>query len=294
MARKKRRFEQLQAAASQPQEKKKYTDPFQALVGDRVEDFGKKFEGKGKTILYVVLALVVLSAVVYGVMVATRRSGGEAQTALGKAIETSQAQIAETPPPAGTTEKTFKTEKDRAEAAIAEFQAVVDKYSGPVAEKAKYFIAVNHLITDRSTGIQELSDLASGSSDVAKLAKFALAGTKVEDNKLDEAAALYQELAAMDDPIVAKDTVNFELAKVYEKQDKKQEAADIYFTIAKTASEAKDMDDKPVPMTQTATEAKDKLKAIDPDRAAQLVEPTPEGGGISTNAGGLPISVKPQ
>src|ERR1043166_9290741 len=250
MARKKRRFEQLQAAASQPQEKKKYTDPFQALVGDRVEDFGKKFEGKGKTILYVVLALVVLSAVVYGVMVATRRSGGEAQTALGEAIEPSQAQIQETPPPAGTTEKTFKTEKDRAEAAIAEFQAVVDKYSGPVAEKAKYFIAVNHLITDRSTGIQELSDLASGSSDVAKLAKFALAGTKVEDNKLDEAAALYQELAAMDDPIVAKDTVNFELAKVYEKQDKKQEAADIYFTIAKTASEAKDMDDKPVPMTQ--------------------------------------------
>src|SRR5437868_15339658 len=118
-------------------------------------------------------------------MVATRRSGGEAQTALGKAIETSQAQIAETPLAAGSTEKTFKTEKDRAEAAITEFQAVVDKFGGPVAEKAKYFIAVNHLTIDRPTGIQELEALASGSSDVAKLAKFALAGTKVEDNKLD-------------------------------------------------------------------------------------------------------------
>jgi hypothetical protein len=66
---------------------------------------------------------------------------------------------------------------------------------------------------------------------------------RAPSRQLDEAAALYQELANMDDPIVAKDTINFELAGVYEKQGKKQEAADLYFNIAKTASEAKDMDD---------------------------------------------------
>lgn len=287
----KRRFEQLQAAASAPQEKKIYTNQVQEKVGERLEDFGKKFEGKGKTILYGLIALVVLAAVAYAVTVRMRRSGGEAQNALGKAIETSRAQVSETGPMAGSTDKTYKTEKERADAAIAEFQAVVDKFGGEVAEKAKYFIAVNHLTTDRATGIQELETLSSGTSDVAKLSKFALAQTRVEDNKLDEAATLYQELAGMDDALIAKDTVNFELAKVLEKQDKKQEAADIYFNIAKAASEAKDKDGKAITMSETATSAKDKLKQIDPDRAAQITEPTPEtpiGG-----AGGLPISVKP-
>lgn len=289
MAQKKRRFEQLQAAASAPQEKKKYNDPFQEKVGQRLEDVGQKFEGKGKMFLYGFIALVVIGAVAYAVSVSMKRSGGQAQTALGKAIETSQARISETPPPAGSTEKTFKTEKERAEAAITEFQAVADKFSGSVAEKAKYFIAVNRLSVDRAAGIADLETLASGSSETGKLAKFALAQTKVEDNKLDEAVALYKELSGMDDPVVAKDTINFELAQVYEKQGKKTEAADLYFNIAKTASEAKDMDDKPVKMSETATTAKDKLKAIDPDRAAQIVEPKidqPAGG-----PGGLPINI---
>ena len=78
------------------------------------------------------------------------------------------------------------------------------------------------------------------------------------------------------DPVVAKDTVNFELAKLYVKQGKKQEAADICFNIAKAASEAKDLDGKPVRMTETATNAKEKLKELDPERAKQIVDPTPE------------------
>ena len=89
-------------------------------------------------------------------------------------------------------------------------------------------------------------------------------------------AALYQELANMDDPIVAKDTINFELAKIYEKQDKKKEAADLYYNIAKTASEAKDSDGKPVRMTETATDAKKKLQELDPERAKEIAEAPPE------------------
>ncbi len=286
---KKRRFEQLQAAAAAPQDKRIYTNPLQEKVGESIEDFGKKFEGKGKTLLYGLIALVVLAAIGFAAMKWNRNSSGVAQTALGKAIETSQAQIAETPPPAGTTQKTFKTEKERSEAAIAEFQAVAEKFSGAVGEKAKYFVAVNKLNVDRPAAVTELEGLSGANSEVGKLAKFALAQTRVDDNKLDEAVALYQELAAMDDPVVAKDTVNFELAKVYEKQGKKPEAADLYFNIAKAASEAKDMDDKPVKMSETATSAKDKLKAIDPDRAAQIVEPAPE----APVGGGMPISVKP-
>ena len=285
MARKKRRFEQLEAAAANPQEKKHYDNQLQQKVGERLDDVGKRFEGKGRTILYGLGALVVLALLVMVFMNWNKRSNAAAQTALGKAIDITEAQISETGTPAGSTQKTYKTEKERAEAAIAEFQNVVDKFGGSVGEKAKYFIAANKLIVDRPAAIQELEGLAASSSEVGSLAKFALAQTRVDDSKPDEAAALYQELAASGDPVLAKDTINFELAKVYEKQGKKQEAADIYFNIAKTASEAKDSEGKPLRMTETATEAKKKLTAIDPERAKQITEPAPESpfGGSQLN-----------
>lgn len=284
---KKRRFEQLQAAASAPQEKKTYVDPFQQQVVPRIEDVGKKLEGKGRTIIYAIGAAIVLVILVMVFMNYSRKSSGAAQTALGKAIDTSQSRVTDVPPAAGSTEKTFKSEKERAEAAIAEFQAVADKFGGSAGEKAKYFIAVNRLVIDRAAGIQELEAIAGTGTDTAKLAKFALAQAKSDDNKLDEAAAIYTELAGMADPIVAKETINFNLAKIYEKQGKKQEAADLYFNIAKAASEAKDMDGKAVRFTETATEAKDKLKVLDPERAKQIPEPTPDS---PFGGGGPPIS----
>jgi tetratricopeptide (TPR) repeat protein len=275
MARKKRRFEQLEAAASAPKEKKTYVDPFQQQVVPRIEEAGKKLEGKGRTILYAIGAVVVLIIIALFVMRWTSKSGGAAQAALGKAIETSQAQVSDAPQAPGSTQKTYKTEKERSDAAIAQFQTVIDQYGGAAGEKAKYFIAVNKLFVDRPAAIQELEAISSGSSDTAKLAKFALAQSRVDDNRLDDAVALYQELLGMSDPIVAKDTINFDLAKVYEKQGKKQEASDIYFTIAKTAAEAKDADGKPVRMSQTANDAKDKVKELAPDRAKEIPEPEP-------------------
>lgn len=272
--------QQFQAPATDTKPKTVYQDEFQSGVNQKVEDFGRQFEGKGKTILYGIAAIAVL-AVLIGIFFAwNRRSNAEAQTALGRAIETSQAQVSESPDPANTA-KTFPTEKARAEAAVSEFQAVADKYGDPVKEKAQYFASVNRLTLDRAAGIQALTDLSKSSGEVGTLSKFALAQAKTGDGKLDEAAALYQELAALANPILAKDSINFELAQIYQKQGKTTEAADIYYNIAKTASEAKDADDKPVPMTQTAREAKDKLEEINPERAKEIVEPvTPPTGGL--------------
>ncbi|HTH52215.1 MAG TPA: hypothetical protein VL501_09795 [Pyrinomonadaceae bacterium] len=274
MARK-RRFEQLEAAASAPQKKETYVDPLQSRVLPRVEEAGKKLEGKGRTILYAIGALILL--VLIGLFVARwmNKSGSAAQAALGKAIETSQAQVTDAPQPATATQKTYKTEKDRSEAAIAQFQQVVDHYGGSVAEKAKYFIAVNKLFVDRPAAISELEQISSGSSDSAKMAKFALAQTRVEDNRLDDALNIYQELANMSDPIVAKETINFEIAKIYEKQGKKDHAVEAYFNIAKNAAEAKDMDGKPARMSQTASDAKDKVKELAPEKAKEIPEQEP-------------------
>lgn len=276
MSRKKRRFEELEANASKPKEKVNYRDPFQEKVGGRVEEIGGKLQGQGRNILYGVGALAVIAILVGIFYLWNSRSNAAAQAALGKAIETSQAIVSPSPQPAGSTQKSFKTERERAEAAIGEFEAVAQKFGGSVGEKAKYFAAVNRLTIDRPAAIEELRSLSTSDSNVGKLSKFALAGALSDDGKYDEAVPLLQYLANLNDPIIAKDTINFDLAKIYEKQGNKQQAADIYFNIAKAASEAKDQDGKPVPMTDTARDAKSKIEELDPERAKQIVEPEPQ------------------
>jgi predicted negative regulator of RcsB-dependent stress response len=260
-------------------DKIQFKDDFQKSVGEQVEDFSRKFEGKGKNILYGVAALGVLAVVIGIFYIWNQRSNNRAQAALGNAIETSEAIVTDSPIPPTFTGKAFKTDKERAEAAIKEFQTVVEEHSGEYAEKAKYFIAVERLKLDRPAGIKELEALVGISGEVGSMAKFALAQTKTDDGKLDEAVKLYTELVNSGNPVVAPDTINFELAKIYEKQKKSKEAADLYFKIASQASEAKDSEGKPVPPTQTAREAKEKLEEIAPERAKEIKEPeTPPPG----------------
>ncbi len=276
MARKKRTLpEPLEVPVVVVEDKKPvYRDEFQRNVGGKVREFGKQFEGQGKNLIYALAAVAVL-AVLIGIFLAwNRRSNNAAQTALGKAIETSEAQVTTSPVP-GTIGKTFKTDQERAQAAISEFQAVADKYGNPTQAKAKYFIAVNELVVDRPTGVQQLQDLSKESGEVGTMSKFALAQALTDDGKLDEAAALYKELLDQNNPILAKETLNFALAKIYEKQGNKDQAADLYYTIAKNASEAKDAEDKPVPMSQTARDAKQKLTELNPEKAKEIVEPVP-------------------
>src|SRR4051812_10314419 len=97
MARKKRRFEQLEAAASAPKEKKTYVDPLQQQVVPRIEKIGEKLEGKGRTILYAIGALILLGLIAFFVIRWMNKSSAVAQAALGKAIETSQAQVTDAP-----------------------------------------------------------------------------------------------------------------------------------------------------------------------------------------------------
>jgi tetratricopeptide (TPR) repeat protein len=273
MARKKRRLEPVAVAAADQKPKERYQDSFQHNVGHRIEEAGKKLEGQGRNILYALGALVILGIAIWIFYAWNSRSGGAAQAALGKAIETSGAPVTETAPMAGSTQKVYKTEKERAEAAIAQFQDVESKYGGSVGEKAKYFAAVNRLVLDRPAGIQELEALAGSRSPVGKLSKFALAQAKAGDGKTDEAIALYRELSEQSDPVISKETIDFELAKLYEKQGNKQEAVNLLFDLVKTASEAKDLDGKPVPLSPTAENAKDKLKELDPQKASEIPEP---------------------
>ena len=282
MARKRRTFDQVPLPASGAKTTTKYEDPFQKAVGKKVEDAAGIFAGQGRNILYGLAAAVVLGLVIWIIYSWSGRTSAEAQTALGKAIETSQAPISETPPLAGSNQKTFKTIKERSDASIAEFQGVADKFGGAAGEKARYFIAVNRLLIDRAAGTQELEALSSSGGEVGSLSKFALAQVRANDGKTDDAIKLYQDLLTVSDPVVAKETIQFELAKQYEKAGRKDDAVNVLFDLVKNASEAKDLDGKTVPLTQTAQSAKDKLKELDPEKAKEIPEPMPETpGGVS-------------
>ena len=288
MARKKRQIpEQFRPPVQEDKNKVLYQDEFQTGVGKKVEDFGKQFEGKGRNVLYALAAVGVLALLVGIFYVYNRRSNNAAQTALGKAIEISQRTVSAEPVPAGSDEQVFKTEKERAEAAINAFQDVANIYSNPVRDKARYFVAANRLMIDRPAAVSELEDLTKSGGEVGTLSKFALAQAKTDDGKLDEAVTLYKELATSSDPILAKDTINFQLAKLYEKQSKTAEAADIYYNIAKQASEAKDLDDKPIPMSQTARDAQQKLEALNPEKAKEIKAAEP------VSPTGVPVNVNP-
>ena len=275
MARKKRRIEEYETPAADPKNKPVYRDSFQQNVGTKVEDIGRKIEGKGRNILYGLAAVAVLVSLIGIFYLWNRRADAAAQTALGKAIEISQARVTASPDPTST-DKTYKTEKERAEAAIQAFQEVAEKHGSPVREKAKYFAAVNKLLIDRQAAIAELQELKGTGGEVGAMTKFALAQALTDEGKLDEAAALYQELAAMNDPVLSKDTINFNLAEIYRKQGKIPEATELYYNIAKTGSEKKDQDGLNLPPSETAKLAREKLEEINPEKAREIPKPQPE------------------
>lgn len=270
--RKKRLQEVKEIPQEKPKEKVPYQDAFQEKTNKQILELSQKVEGKGKTILYAIAAVAVLVILISLIYTWTNRSSSAGQAALGNAIDTSTAPVTTQPVPPEYTGKVFKTERERAEAAVAEFQNVANTYSGAIREKALYFAAVNRLSVDRNAGIQELEGLVNSGGEVGSLVKFALAQAKQGDGKFDEAVKLYQELDALSDPIISKDTISFELASIYEKQGKKAEAVELYFKIADAAAKAKDADGKPIQKTQTARDAKDKLQALDPAKAAEIKE----------------------
>jgi hypothetical protein len=245
-------------------------DRFRDTTMSFFDQLGNSLEGRGRTILYGLGGLLLAGLLITLFVKWSNKKSDEAQQALGRAITISKASVVAVPV-AGSTEPSFPTEQDRAQTAIAEFEKVAAKYGDPYRSESRYFIAANRLFLDREKGISELTELTrSKVEEVASLSKFALAQAKESDGKLDEAAQLYADLAKQNSPTVTAETANVRLAKVYAKQGKKKEAADLLFNIVDASRKAKGSDNQPLPVSAAAREAGDELKKLDPDRYAQL------------------------
>jgi tetratricopeptide (TPR) repeat protein len=250
-------------------------DRFRDTTMTFFDHLGDRLEGRGRTILYGLGALILAALLVIAFVKWRNRKADEAQQALGRAISISNTAVLPNPL-AGSTESTFSNENERAQRAIDEFEKVAAKYGDPYRSESRYFIAVNRLVSDRPKAMSELAELSNSKvTEVAALSKFALAQANESDGKLDEAAKLYTELAKLSSPTVPQETANLRLAKVYEKQGKKKEAADLLFNIVDASRKAKGPDNLPLPTSSAAREAADDLKKLDPDRYAQLPAENP-------------------
>jgi len=244
------------------------------LLADRLAD---KVGDHRKQILYGLIGLVIVAIGIYGIIRWRHKHADEAAAAMGRAIAINEAEVGPTAPP-GSRDPFFTSQQERSERAIQEFQKVAAKYGEPYRTEALFFIASNELITDRLKAETDLQNLANGSGDVAVLAKYALAQAKESDGALDQAAAHYSQLVAMNSQLVTPESANLRLAIVYNKQGKKKEAADILFNMVSAARGAKDKDGKPLPESAASRSAAQELLKVDPTRHAQLPAPaTPLG-----------------
>jgi tetratricopeptide (TPR) repeat protein len=245
-------------------------DRFRDTTMGFFDRLGDSLEGRGRTILYALGAVLLAGILVIAFVRWRNKKADEARQALGRAITIASTDISATPL-ASSGQPSFNTEYERAQRAIDEFQKVAAKYGEPYRSEARYFIASNRLIVDRPKGMAELAELSNSSvPEVAALSKFALAQAKESDGKLDEAAQLYSELAKQNNPSVSSETANLYLAKVYNKQGKKKEASDVLFNIVDASRKAKDDKNQPAPISTAAREAATELQKIDPARYAQL------------------------
>lgn len=257
-------------------------DRFRDTTMGLLDRLGNLLEGRGKQILYGLGGLIVLFLIVIVAMRWSARKNDEARQALGRGIEIVNGSIGSTTA-TNTPGKTYASEQERATAAIAEFEKVAAKYGDPYQSEARYFIGTSRLALDRDKAMAELDELGKkGTPEIAALAKFALAQAKESDGKLDDAAKYYSEVALIKAPTVTPDSANLRLAKVYEKQGKKKEAADLLFNIVDSARKAKGADDKPIPSSSAAREAATELERLDAERYKQL-PPEPPLLGMSND-----------
>lgn len=250
-------------------------DRFRDTTMTFFDRLGDSLEGKGRTILYALGAVVLAGIVIITFVRWRNRKADEARQALGRAITIATTDISSTPV-AGSNEASFSSDYERANRSIQEFEKVAAKYGDPYRSEALYFIASNRLLVDRPKGMSELQDLSKSSvPEVAALSKFALAQAKESDGKLDEAAQLYSELAKQNSSSVTAETANLRLARVYSKQGKKKEASDVLFNIVDASRKAKDDKNQPAPISSAAREAATELQKLDPDRYSKLPPETP-------------------
>jgi TolA-binding protein len=192
-------------------------------------------EHKTRIITTVAIVAVVLAAVL-GTWYYLGKQDSVANMELTQAVRTLQTQVR----PAGTPETpnipTFASSEERATTAKKQLQAIVDKYPHThTADIARYMLGTTAIeLGDNATAERQLKDVASThNTDLASLAKLALASLYGNTNRTKDALDLYKQLIDKPSETVSKVMAQLQLAALYESSQQPQEAKRIYEQIVK-------------------------------------------------------------
>ncbi len=180
--------------------------------------------------------VVVLAAVVAGSWYYLNQQDLRASVEISQAVRTLDTPVSPPNMPAQPEEPSFASAAERATTAHKQFQAIVDKYPHThSAEFARYFLGVTSAdLGDNASAERDLrSVISSANSDVAALAKMALASVYRNTGRNKQAIEVYKQLAAKPTSTVGKVTAQIELAATYKSDNQPLEAKRIYETIQK-------------------------------------------------------------
>jgi tetratricopeptide (TPR) repeat protein len=176
-----------------------------------------------------ILVAVILIAVIGGVIYNSRSDSAAA--AFGTAMQEYQTPVAQAGEQVPPGVKTFPSSAARAKAANALFVGVADKYGmTPSGENARYFAGLTYMESGQNQAAEDTLKKVAGSwnSNIAALAKFALAQLYRNTGRDPQAIDLYNQLAAKPTSTVPYGLAKLQLADLYQSEGKTKEAKDIF------------------------------------------------------------------
>ncbi|MGD0832005.1 MAG: tetratricopeptide repeat protein [Terracidiphilus sp.] len=179
-----------------------------------------------------VVAAFAVVLVLVGALVAWNFRANAAQAALGEAMDTYTAPLAQPGAPAES--GVYTTASDRAKAANQQFAALASKYGWLIeGKKAHYFAGVTDEDLGENGAAETELKAAAGSWDrnLSNLAKLALAGLYQQTNRNPQAIDIYTALAAKPSDTVSKAVAQLDLADLYAASGQQDKAKTLWASV---------------------------------------------------------------
>jgi len=222
---------------------------------------------------WLTVAAVVIALAGIGWMIYSRRANNAAE-ALAEGYRWSEA-LVQNPIPPNPPGYVATSEDEKHRKAYEAFTKAANDYPSYYGDLARYQAATHQLRFEADKAEATLKELSQKDSDVGSQARLALAEHYEAASKYDEAVAEYQKLKAKP-ANVSPALIDYNLARTYEAMGKKQEAIDLYFSIA---------NNKDFRSSGLGTSAINRLTLLAPEKVDQL--PPPEPTNPFANLGGM-------
>lgn len=205
------------------------TQTRRALKGDKFAQAAASsvnwFSGHRTGIRRWVITACVVLVLIAGALIYWNLENSAAAAALGQAMDTYTAPLAE--PGAPPANGIYATAAARSKAANQQFQAIADKYGWlPQGTRARYFAGVTdqELGNDAAAEKELKSAAASWNRNISNLAKLALAGLDQKMARNSQAIDLYNAIAAKPSETVSAAVAQLGLADLYAAEGKQDQA----------------------------------------------------------------------